>query len=143
VEHERSERRATFVVIADVGPMEIKLSPGDVAASHGERKRGIDFPLRPNSRAHLFVAQPGAVEASVAMAVAETIIRSKGVGLDIRAGKEGEVAVDQVLETRRRENGVEDPVRRKFPANATAGQGWEPGLHVDADTEDELYLRAM
>src|SRR5262245_50109452 len=143
VEHKGSERRAAFVVIADVGPMEIELSPGDVAASHCERKRRIDFPLHANSRAHFFVAQPGAVEGSVAMAVAERIIHPKGVGLDIRASKEREVPVDQVLEAWRWENGVEYPLRRKFPANTTAGQDREPGLDVDADADDELHLRAM
>src|SRR5262245_29323906 len=101
--------------------MEIELSPGDVAASHCKRKRGIDFPLHANSRAHFFVAQPSAVEASVTVTGPEPIICPKGVGLDSRAGKQGEVSVDQVLEAWGWENGVEDPVRRKFPANATAG----------------------
>ena len=67
--------------------MEIELPPWDVAAPDRERKRGIDFPLRADSRAHFFVAQPGVVEAGVAMAVAEMIVHPEGVQR-LRAGEE-------------------------------------------------------
>ena len=48
-----------------------------------------------------------------------------------------------VLETRSWQHGIEKPLRGYFPANSSGGKNRVSAFDIDADTEDELQIRAV
>src|SRR5207247_7128409 len=53
------------------------------------------------------------------------------------------IASQFVLQARRRQNGVKQPLRRNFPAHAYGRKDRIFSFHIDAYSENELQIRAV
>src|SRR6266480_4542223 len=70
----------------------------------------------------------------------ELIAHSEIRFLQSRAGIQSQVPIPFVFEARCGQNGIEHPMRLKFPANTAARNDGILSFHVNADTKYELQI---
>src|SRR5215470_6307479 len=77
------------------------------------------------------------------MAIAKATIGSKGICLNVCAGKQSETSVQLVFQTRRWQDRIHHPLRSNFPADTAPGEDRITALQIDSETEDKLQLGAI
>ena len=121
-ERDHSVAACAFLVIARDRAEEVEILVRNNAAFDRQFEFVRELPLHARAGANFAVGQHRVVQLRIAPACAEAVIRPEARAFQICAGINCQRLAHFILETRRRHDGIEHPLRSEAPADAAAGK---------------------
>src|SRR5215470_8307829 len=128
-------------MIADISPIEVKLSVGLVADLTGKGDDRRNLPVKTGSGSNLAIRYHCMVELGHTVRVAKCIVGSEGGFRDSGPGIKRHITVELVLQARRWHHSIQQPLWPQFPANTCGGNHWVFPLDIDTYSKDKLHVR--
>src|SRR5438093_10808704 len=143
VQGDRAVRRADALVVTHFRSVEIKLSIGLIADLARERHDRRNLPIESSARANLSVGDHCVVQTRNSMRNSKLIVHTESGIPDGCSCIQRHIASQFVLQARRWQNGVKQPLRRNFPAHAYGRKDRIFSFQIDPYAENELQVRAV
>ncbi len=143
VQGDRPVRRAAVLVVSHFCAIKIEVPVWLIPNLSCKRHHRRDLPIKPRAGSDLTIRDNSVVETWNSMRNSKLIVHTESGIPDGCSCIQRYIASQFVLQARRRQNGVKQPLRRNFPAHAYGRKDRIFSFHIDAYAQNELQIRAV